>query len=335
MIFVLLSLSNTLVAKRHRHQPNAAAVWEQALRGNDDVSYKSRHKRKHRYKHHRKKTKKRSASSLKITGLSNEKKLQKSLTVLGFYHGDIDGAVNEDATRQAIRKMNIAYRNEDTPFLDFQMKNELILLADLSQYNHYLKLKNKSKKNRVLQLQTALKVLGFYSEKIDGIEGPVMQKSIIKYKRENFLSDGDTLDFEEEYRLVSTAVATNQEQIKVLKEKLKILPENKKSAREEKIIQPVGINRDTSDTDKKNDVTYTAGNEKDKTDVTDNTNEEIITESECKTLVDVYDQAVIDKDTSDMDELESTANIIIELCNIHKTKTGDVVQTLKQLKTNR
>ncbi len=168
---------------------------------------KRRHRStKRRYKKH---AKKRYVAPV----MTSEKKLQKALTALGFYHGAIDGEVNSYETRSAIKAMNSAYEMGDTASLSPKAKDALIYLGDLFAFDRALISKDNSKRGKGKKIQTALKIHGFYHTKIDGVVGPGTRRSIAEYKAAKGLSYGDRLDFEEEYRLISSAKAINDKNI--------------------------------------------------------------------------------------------------------------------------
>ena len=53
---------------------------------------------------------------------TSEMKIQKALSSLGFYRGNIDGEVNSYETRSAIKEMNIAYEISNDASLQPQAK---------------------------------------------------------------------------------------------------------------------------------------------------------------------------------------------------------------------
>lgn len=304
ILFFLFFASNVLDARTNKRSSKAMDFLNNASKSN---SYKSKRRKSSR-------NKKKSNIEKNIT---DEKKLQKSLVLLGFYHGAIDGEVNEFETRQAIRTMNQTYRNKDNSFLDSEVKNTLIYMADLYMYDRYLTSDKRDKKTKSIKLQTALKVFGFYSDEIDGLIKKETISSIIKYKKEKNLSEGKELDFEEKYQLISVAIELNQNNIKEAKESLKLPMKNKKipvidnevkenSFSKEDILVPVIIEEETEGLG--------------------------FTQEECLTLVASYDEAVLEANMEIFDDLESTANIIINMCDIKKTKTGDIAETVKRLK---
>jgi len=320
ILFFLLVGSSVLDARSKRY-----TKAEQFLRdGHSSRSY--RHKR-----HRRKKTK-----SASLKNLSDEKKIQKSLAVLGFYHGAIDGEVNGFETRQAIKAMNIAYRHEDTAFLNRTVKDTLVYLANLYQFDQYLHLKRKDKKTKNIKLQTALKIFAFYDGKIDAVVGKGMRESIRRYKQEKGLSPGEVLDFEEEYQLISLATEENQKNIKETEHLLKVSvnPLIKEQVRPEGMIK---VDKSIETHLEAVEPTYTKGFSSKKKAMNMKKNgineeNEGISQSECSTLASGYDTAVLANDTSDFNQLEATADILVKMCHIQKTKTGNIRETMKRLK---
>lgn len=144
---------------------------------------------------------------------SDEMKIQRALTSLGFYRGPIDGEVNSFETRSAIKEMNIAYEISDNASLKSEAKDALIFLGTLFEFDRNLISSGSDKRTKGKKIQTALKIHGFYFTKIDGVVGSGTRKSIAEYKAAKGLSYGSALDFEEEYQLVSTAKQKNDKNI--------------------------------------------------------------------------------------------------------------------------
>ncbi len=412
ILFFLFLGSSALDARRAKRPPSAEKIWNDALKANDDTGYKTTYKRKRykskrrRYKKHRK-SKKKSAAP-KIISLSSEKKLQKSLVILGFYQGTINGEVNEPETRQAIKAMNHSYRNEDTTFLDAEAKDILINLADLSQYDSYLTSTKTDENSKNIKLQTALKVFGFYQDEIDGLVGPGTHSSIVQYKEKNNLTQGKKLDFEEKYQLIAKAIVLNREHIKIAKEKLKLpenleekplvtdqgnqtKPVNSKTEEDKLVVDQVehttsamvedfftevaaeeeveeeaseeaaeaaeeveAVEEEASEAveaveeeeaaaeeeetsvetvkEEAADANTTHKELEDSSVTQDEVEDFALTPEECSTLVDSYDEAVLGGDMDKFGDLESTANILINMCDIQKTKTGNIAETMKRLK---
>ena len=166
---------------------------------------------RHKTRHHKKRVSKKKRYVAPV--MTPEKKIQKSLAALGFYHGQIDGEVNSYETRSAIKAMNNAYEMGDTASLSPQAKDALIYLGDLFTFDRTLISKDNSKRAKGKKIQTALKIHGFYHTKIDGAVGPGTRKAIAEYKAAKGLSYGDRLDFEEEYQLISSAKQINDKNI--------------------------------------------------------------------------------------------------------------------------
>ena len=144
---------------------------------------------------------------------TSEMKIQKALTSLGFYRGRIDGEINSYETRSAIKEMNVAYEIGDTASLKPEARDALIFLGTLFEFDRYLIARGTDSRTKGKKIQTALKIHGFYFTKIDGAVGPGTRKSIGEYKAAKGLSYGTSLDFEEEYQLVSSAKEINDRSI--------------------------------------------------------------------------------------------------------------------------
>ena len=175
----------------------------------NEVYRNNRHKTTHR-RYTRKHTKKRRYVAPVMT---SEKKLQKALIALGFYHGNVDGEVNSYETRSAIKAMNSAYELGDTASLSPQAKDVLIYLGDLFAFDRVLISKKNDRRSKGKKIQTALKIHGFYHTKVDGAVGAGTRRSIAEYKMAKGLSAGNRLDFEEEYQLISSAKKMNDRNI--------------------------------------------------------------------------------------------------------------------------
>ena len=165
-------------------------------------------KRKHRTT--RRRTKRRAPRRIEITP---EMKIQKSLTALGFYHGKIDGEINSYETRSAIKAMNNAYELGDTASLSPEARDALVYLGDLFALDRILISRDNGKRAKAKKIQAALKIHGFYHDKIDGAIGRGSRRAISEYKAAKGLSYGDRLDFEEEYQLISSAKRINDKNI--------------------------------------------------------------------------------------------------------------------------
>jgi len=166
-----------------------------------------------RTKRYKKRTKAKKRYVAPAPKMTTEKKIQKSLTALGFYRGKIDGEVNSYETRSAIKAMNNAYEIGDTASLSPNAKDALIFLGDLFIFDRMLISKDSTKRAKGKKIQTSLKIHGFYHTKIDGAVGSGTRKCIADYKMAKGLSAGNRLDFEEEYQLISSAKAMNDKNI--------------------------------------------------------------------------------------------------------------------------
>ncbi|OQX76179.1 MAG: peptidoglycan-binding protein [Epsilonproteobacteria bacterium 4484_65] len=145
--------------------------------------------------------------------MTDEKRIQKALSSLGFYRGRIDGEVNSFETRSAIKDMNIAYEISNSASLKPEAKDTLIFLGTLFELDRYLIARNNDKRTKSKKIQAALKIHGYYYGKIDGAIGKGTRGSIAEYKGNNGMSYSGSLDFEEEYQLISSAKAKNDKNI--------------------------------------------------------------------------------------------------------------------------
>ena len=145
--------------------------------------------------------------------MTDEKRIQKALSSLGFYRGKIDGEVNSYETRSAIKDMNIAYEISSSASLKPEAKDSLIFLGTLFGFDRYLIARNSDQRTKNKKIQVALKLHGYYQGKIDGSIGKGTRGSIAQYKGNNGMSYSGSLDFEEEYQLISSAKAKNDKNI--------------------------------------------------------------------------------------------------------------------------
>ncbi len=178
----------------------------------NEIYHKKRPKRKvHRAKKHHKAKKRYVAPAPRVD--SPEMKIQRSLKSLGFYRGQIDGEVNSYETRSAIKAMNMAYELGNTASLAPASRDALIYLGDLFMFDRILISKDNSQRAKAKKIQAALKIHGFYHDKIDGAIGSGTRRNIAEYKRAKGLSGGTSFDFEEEYQLISSAKQMNDQNI--------------------------------------------------------------------------------------------------------------------------
>jgi hypothetical protein len=145
--------------------------------------------------------------------MTDEKRIQKALTSLGFYKGKIDGEINSFETRSAIKEMNIAYGISDNAFLKPEIRDTLIYLGTLFGFDRALIASGTDDRTKAKKIQTALKIHGYYHDKIDGLIGSGTRSCISNYKNENGMSPSGTLNYEEEYKLISTAKEKNDKNI--------------------------------------------------------------------------------------------------------------------------
>ncbi len=145
--------------------------------------------------------------------MTDEKRIQKALSSLGFYHGKIDGEVNSYETRSAIKEMNTAYGIGHSASLKPEVKDTLIYLGTLFDFDRYLIARGNDSRTKGRKIQTALKIYGYYYGKIDGVIGRGTRSSIAQYKNDYGMSPTGSLDFEEEYQLISGAKEKNDKNI--------------------------------------------------------------------------------------------------------------------------
>ena len=176
----------------------------------DEIYYgSSRHKthRKHRkYKKH----KKRHVAAPKMT---NEKRIQQTLASLGFYHGKMDGEINSFETRTAIKNMNMAYGISNDASLRQVVRDALIYLGTLFEFDRYLIAANSTNKAKNKKVQVALKIHGYYHNGIDGVLGKGSRNAIREYQMGAGIPATGALDYEAEYQLISSAKDKNDKNL--------------------------------------------------------------------------------------------------------------------------
>ena len=175
----------------------------------DEIYYGSSRKTRHV----KRRAKRRHKKKVQQPRMTDEMRIQKALTSLGFYRGPIDGAVNSFETRSAIKAMNQAYGISNSASLKPEVKDSLIYLGTLFGFDRSLIAKGTDKQTKGRKIQTALKIHGFYHTKIDGAVGSGTRRCIAEYKASQGLSSGGMLDFEEEYQLISSAKEVNDRNI--------------------------------------------------------------------------------------------------------------------------
>jgi len=289
--------------------------------------------------------KKRRVKKVVIPKVTNEMKIQKALLALGFYQGAINGEVNSFDTREAIRVMNQSYGLGDTTSLNSDTKDTLIYLSELYQFDKNLASESKNGKEKWKKVQTALKILGFYHAKIDGLVGSGTRRSISQYKASQGLGDGNKLDFEDEYQLVNRARERNDNTIKRTQASLNRSTQN--------VAPKVYNNNSTQPTP---DVVATSSglypntNQQPKIDMNNqpapNNNEQHLgskpleeqktvtySAQECLSMVNFFDDVVKSGKKPNLRSLGVTADSLINVCKLKKTKTGKISETMDRLRS--
>ncbi len=154
---------------------------------------------------------------------TDEMKIQRALQSLGYYRGPIDGQINSFTTRTAIKEFNRAYEISDTAYMSPQERDALTYLGTLLELDKSLNSQGSDRRSRTRRVQAALKVLGFYTGKIDGSSGPMTRRAIASYRQAYGLGPGTRLGYEDEYRLITTAKQSNDRNIQETIDSLKRL----------------------------------------------------------------------------------------------------------------
>jgi len=214
-------------------------IYYGSSRGHATTTRHHRVRKKHRKRRAKKKVAKKVVK--KLPKFTDEMKIQKALMALGFYNGKLDGEVNSFETRSAIKELNKKYGIGNTASLKPEVKDTLIYLGTLFNLDRTLIASGTDKKTKGKKIQAALKVHGFYHDKIDGLIGKGTRASIAKYKAQNGMSANGKLDFEEEYQLISSAKEKNEKNIEESIASLKALGQNSmpQQAAQVRVQQPI------------------------------------------------------------------------------------------------
>ncbi len=180
-----------------------ARLGDEIYYGSSRRSAPPKHRRSHR--------KKKPAAPKYV--MTDEMRIQQALKSLGFYRGPIDGEINSFETRHAIKEFNVAYGIGTTAILTPQVRDSLIYLGTLFEFDRNLIARGTDKYTKGKKIQTALKIHGFYHSKIDGIVGSGTRRAVAEYKTANGMYGSGSLDYEEEYRLISSAKEINDKNI--------------------------------------------------------------------------------------------------------------------------
>ncbi len=181
--------------------------------------------------------------------MTDGKRIQKALSSLGFYRGQIDGEVNSFETRSAIKDMNIAYEISNNTSLKPEAKDTLIFLGTLFDFDRYLIARDNDQRTTSKKIQVALKIHGYYQGTIDGLIGQGTRGSIAQYKEDNGMSYSGALDFEEEYQLINSAKTKNDKNIEDAIESLKALGTVKSQPQQQnKVMELQPMHETTSET---------------------------------------------------------------------------------------
>ncbi|WP_457606743.1 peptidoglycan-binding domain-containing protein [Nitratifractor sp.] len=173
----------------------------------NEIYHSGRRHTSHRRSYHRRR------SAPAAPAMTDEKRIQLALKSLGFYRGPIDGQINSFVTRNAIKELNRAYEIGDSAYMSPQERDALIYLGNLLELDKYLVAQGEDRRTKTRRIQAALKVLGFYTGKIDGSNGPMTRRAISEYRAGNGLAPSYRLGYEDEYRLVQTAKQANDRNI--------------------------------------------------------------------------------------------------------------------------
>ena len=140
---------------------------------------------------------------------SSTQKIQRALQGLGLYQGTLDGELRSYETERALKKFYSRYEMAGGEVMEHTVKQALISLGELFLFDRALIDRSHTATSQIIQLQTALKIHGFYRDAIDGIMGSRTRKAIEAYQKANGAEEGLYLDLESKYTLVKTAKQKN------------------------------------------------------------------------------------------------------------------------------
>jgi len=179
----------------------------------DEIYYGSSRHKTHKTHRKHKKYKKHKKRHVAVPKMTNEKRIQQTLTSLGFYHGRMDGEINSFETRTAIKNMNMAYGISNDASLRQEVRDTLIYLGTLFEFDRYLIAANSTNKAKNKKVQVALKIHGYYHNGIDGALGKGSRNAIREYQMGAGLPATGALDYEAEYQLISSAKDKNDKNL--------------------------------------------------------------------------------------------------------------------------
>ncbi|SFV68259.1 hypothetical protein MNB_SV-10-694 [hydrothermal vent metagenome] len=124
----------------------------------------------HKYRYHR-----------RNQTISEEMQYQKALRFLGYYKGKIDGDLLTQESYHAIDRFQHNYQDLANGILDECYKPYLSDIYTQLEFKEYLTYQGRDKRKLDQKTQTALKVMGYYTEKIDGKFGPKSKEALQRY----------------------------------------------------------------------------------------------------------------------------------------------------------
>lgn len=222
-MFALGSVASASMLDQLIYNVAGQATNAAGARLGDEIYYGSSRSASHPPVHHVKHRTHKKVYRKPVSVMTDEMRIQKALTSLGYYHGPIDGEVNSFETRSAIKKLNMDYGISNSASLKPEVKDSLIYLGTLFTFDRNLIARGTDSRTKGKKIQTALKIHGFYHSKIDGAVGNGTRMAIAEYKAAQGLSSGSRLDFEEEYQLISSAKEMNDRNIEETLASLKSL----------------------------------------------------------------------------------------------------------------
>lgn len=168
-------------------------------------SHRVKHQHGHRYRH-------------RVD--SDEKRWQRALKFLGYYHGKIDGDLYTKASYDAVKRFQEKRQELSTGFLEEPSKIYLSHIDHILTLDSYLNMSTKHKRGKNKKIQAALAIEGFYSGHVDGKLGKKTKHSIRRYKMAADLNGTNTtvLTAEEKEALIEKAKLSARMQLNAFRE---------------------------------------------------------------------------------------------------------------------
>ena len=158
--------------------------------------------------------------------------MQQALAANGYYSGVFDGKLDSYESRSAIMQYQQRYGMPTTGVLQQEAKSLLIYQGEVAVLSNYLNYLGFERRHKARRLQAALKVLGFYSSRIDGIIGRGSRNAVRLYQQSKGMVVSGALMPSQEDELVSEAKDKLQQQRKQVEEQLARIADRSRSTKQ-------------------------------------------------------------------------------------------------------